>query len=52
LIGYKAAPAGVQIVFYLVTAALLVAGLRWQQRRASAPSASPVPHEDSREALP
>jgi high-affinity iron transporter len=52
LIGYKAAPAGVQIVFYLVTAALLVAGLRWQQRRASAPSASPVSHEDSREALP
>jgi high-affinity iron transporter len=52
LIGYKAAPAGVQIVFYLVTAALLVAGLRWQQRRASAPSASPAPHEDSREALP
>ena len=52
LIGYKAAPAGVQIAFYLATAALLVAGLRWQQRRASAPSASPVPHEDSREALP
>jgi len=54
LIGYKAAPAGVQIVFYLVTAALLVAGLRWQQRRASAPSrsASPVPREGSHEALP
>src|SRR6202790_1789333 len=54
LIGYKAAPAGIQIVFYLVTAALLVAGLRWQQRRASAPPrpASPVPREGSHEALP
>jgi len=54
LIGYKAAPAGVQIVFYLATAALLVAGLLWQQRRASAPSpaASPVPREGSHEALP
>jgi high-affinity iron transporter len=54
LIGYKAAPAGIQIVFYLVTAALLAAGLRWQQRRASAPSpsASPVPREGSHEALP
>jgi high-affinity iron transporter len=37
LIGYKAAPAGVQIVFYLATAALLVAGMRWQQLRASTP---------------
>jgi len=54
LIGYKAAPAGVQIVFYLATAALLVAGLLWQQRRASAPApaASPVPREGSHEALP
>ncbi len=54
LIGYKAAPAGVQIVFYLVTAALLVAGLRWQQRRTSAPSpsASAVPRESSHGALP
>jgi high-affinity iron transporter len=54
LIGYKAAPAGIQIVFYLVTAAQLVAGLRWQQRRASAisPSASPVSREGSHEALP
>ena len=54
LIGYKAAPAGVQIVFYLATAALLVAGLLWQQRRAPAPSpaASPVPREGSHEALP
>ena len=54
LIGYKAAPAGVQIVFYLVTAALLVAGLRWQQHRAPAisPSASPVSREGSHEALP
>jgi high-affinity iron transporter len=54
LIGYKAAPAGVQIVFYLVTAALLVMGLRWQQRRTSAPprSSSPDPREGSHEALP
>jgi high-affinity iron transporter len=54
LIGYKAAPAGVQIVFYLVTAALLAAGLRWQQRRTSAPSpsASAVPRENSHGALP
>jgi high-affinity iron transporter len=54
LIGYKAAPAGIQIVFYLATAALLVAGVLWQQRRASAPSpaASPTPREGSHEALP
>jgi high-affinity iron transporter len=54
LIGYKAAPAGIQIVFYLTTAVLLVAGIRWQQPRASAPppSASPVPRESSPEALP
>jgi hypothetical protein len=47
LIGYKAAPAGIQIVFYLVTAALLVAGLGWQRRRTSAlsPSASHGSHE-------
>jgi high-affinity iron transporter len=54
LIGYKAAPDGVQIVFYLATAALLVAGVRWQQRRASArppPPASPVRREGSRDAL-
>jgi len=35
LIGYKAAPAGIQVVFYLVTLLLLVAGMLWQQRRAS-----------------
>jgi high-affinity iron transporter len=54
LIGYKAAPAGIQIVFYLVTAALLVAGVRWQQRRAPpvSASASAIPREGSREALP
>ena len=51
LIGYKAAPAGVQIVFYLATAALLVAGLRWQQHRTPAIS-SPVSREGSHEALP
>src|SRR5258708_12177639 len=43
LVGYKAAPAGVQIAFYLVTAALLVAGLCWQQPRPSTPSPSPLP---------
>jgi high-affinity iron transporter len=60
LIGYKAAPSGIQIVFYLVTAALLVAGLRWQHRRSPALAApvSPIPREGghpregSREALP
>jgi high-affinity iron transporter len=53
LIGYKAAPAGIQIAFYLVTAALLAAGLRWQQRRMSAlsPSVSPVPRDGSHEAM-
>jgi high-affinity iron transporter len=52
LIGYKAAPAGIQITFYLVTAALLVAGLRWQRRRtALSPSASPVPRDGSHEAM-
>ena len=35
LVGYKAAPAGIQVVFYLTTLALLVIGVRWQQRRAS-----------------
>jgi high-affinity iron transporter len=54
LIGYKAAPAGIQIVFYLATAALLLAGHRWQQRRQPAPSrsASSVSREGRREALP
>jgi high-affinity iron transporter len=54
LIGYKAAPAGIQIVSYLVIAVLLLAGLRWQQRRASARSRSapPTPREGSHEALP
>jgi len=54
LIGYKAAPAGIQIVFYLITAALLVAGLWWQQRRVSVlpSSESGVPREGNHEALP
>lgn len=39
LIGYKAAPAGIQIAFYLATLALLAAGMRWQQRRAAKRSA-------------
>jgi high-affinity iron transporter len=35
LVGYKAAPAGIQVGFYLCTLALLYAGMRWQQRRNS-----------------
>src|ERR1700676_5281887 len=41
LIGYKAAPAGIQVAFYLTTLALMVVGIRWQQRRASSQSAPP-----------
>ncbi len=33
LVGYKAAPAGIQVGFYLSTLALLYAGMRWQQHR-------------------
>ena len=32
LVGYKAAPAGIQIAFFLVTLAMLVAGVQWQKR--------------------
>ena len=35
LVGYKAAPAGIQVGFYLCTLALLLGGMRWQQRRIS-----------------
>jgi high-affinity iron transporter len=35
LVGYRAAPAGIQVGFYLCTLALLYAGMRWQQRRIS-----------------
>jgi high-affinity iron transporter len=35
LVGYKAAPAGIQVGFYLCTLALLYAGTRWQHRRHS-----------------
>jgi high-affinity iron transporter len=35
LVGYKAAPAGIQVGFYLCTLALLGAGMRWQQHRNS-----------------
>jgi high-affinity iron transporter len=46
LIGYKSAPAGIQLAFYLTTLALLTAGMRWQQKRATPPSrSSPVPRE-------
>jgi high-affinity iron transporter len=53
LIGYKAAPAGIQLVFYLITVALLLAGVRWQQLRTSTRSSAgpPVPGEGSHEAL-
>ena len=44
LIGYKAAPAGIQVAFYLATLALMVIGIRWQQRRAS-PALSKFPHD-------
>jgi high-affinity iron transporter len=40
LVGYKASPAGIQIVFYLSTLALLVFGVLWQQRSPSAPRRS------------
>lgn len=50
LIGYKAAPAGIQVVFYLATLLLLVAGMLWQQRRAS-PRPAPA-SKISRESLP
>ena len=41
LIGYKAAPAGIQIAFYLATVAIFTAGVLWQRRRASVRSAQP-----------
>ena len=43
LIGYKAAPAGIQIAFYLTTVALFTAGVLWQRRRASVRAAAPGP---------
>jgi len=39
LIGYKAAPEGIQVVFFLATLALLVIGVRWQQGRIAAATA-------------
>lgn len=33
LIGYRAAPAGIQVAFYLTTLGLLGAGVLWQRRR-------------------
>jgi high-affinity iron transporter len=44
LIGYKAAPAGIQVAFYLATLALMVIGIRWQQRRVS-PARSNFPQD-------
>jgi high-affinity iron transporter len=54
LIGYKAAPEGVQIVFYLATAALLFAGVRRQQRHGPAPPppGASVPRAGSPAATP
>jgi high-affinity iron transporter len=40
LVGYKASPAGIQIVFYLSTLALLIFGVLWQQRSPSVPPRS------------
>jgi high-affinity iron transporter len=40
LIGYDAAPAGIQLVFYGLTLFTLVIGMRWAGRR-TAPSAAP-----------
>lgn len=40
LIGYKPAPAGIQLLFYLTTLALLTAGMLWQHRRAMPASRS------------
>jgi len=34
LVGYKAAPAGIQIAFFLTTLGLLVMGVKWRQRSA------------------
>ena len=54
LIGYKAAPDGVQIAFYLATVAVLLAGVRWQQREspASVPPPSAAPRAGNPEPLP
>ncbi|GAC1310020.1 MAG: FTR1 family protein [Steroidobacteraceae bacterium] len=51
LVGYKAAPDGIQIVFYLSTLALLEAGVLWQHRRLARPvestAAFPGPNASS-----
>ena len=41
LIGYDAAPAGIQLLFYGVTLLLLLAGMRWAGRAGAAPVRSP-----------
>jgi high-affinity iron transporter len=45
LIGYNAQPAGMQIVFYVVTLVAIVAGMRWVAPRGNhaTPSATPSP---------
>ena len=40
LVGYNATPAGIQIVFYVVTLLLMLAGMRWQQRASAHPPPS------------
>jgi high-affinity iron transporter len=35
LVGYRAAPSGIQIAFYVTTLGLLVAAVRWQHHRAN-----------------
>lgn len=53
LVGYNATPAGIQIAVYLTTLSLLIAGTRWQQRKAPVHSspARPMPLETTSRAL-
>lgn len=44
LIGYKAAPAGIQVIFYVGTLLLLAAGMRWQFHHVRRARAAPTPH--------
>ena len=48
LIGYKAAPAGIQVLFYVTILVLLIAGVLWQQRRMAAPRSKSIPLKDRR----
>lgn len=42
LTGYDAAPSGMQVVFYAITAGLIMAGMRWVSQR-RLPGAAPLP---------